>query len=78
MYDAAAPSTPLAWYTRETAEHSAYLALTPAVDADAVRDEVLAAFLVLRAGLAAGYATYKKAGGMARDMSRPFSNQVYT
>jgi hypothetical protein len=61
---------------KETAEHSAYLAVTPA--GEAVRDEALAAMLVLRPQLAGGYATYKKAGGMARDMGRPFSTQVYT
>jgi hypothetical protein len=72
MYAAVDHSAPVAWYTCETAEHSAYLALTAAADANPVRDEVLAAFLVLRARLAAGYATYK-----TYDRGQPYSNQVY-
>jgi hypothetical protein len=69
-------SEPLAWYATETAEHSAYLAVTPA--GESVRDDVLVALIVLRVQLAVGYKTYKVADGMACDMGRPFSTQVHT
>jgi hypothetical protein len=60
-----APITePIAWFERASPAGPTRLSLT--ADADAMRDEVVAALLVLEQDLRVGYKSWNVAGGMGK------------